>query len=400
MSGEKKCLAKEPKWPSSFISFLSRRAPQIVMGMVAVTMLAAIGLARAHVSLDFPNIFRPDVPFQRGLSEMDESHSGGASFEVVIEATDGTDFTKEDKLKMMAGLQMALALTAPVTTTISPIDIGITQHVLTKGITDNASDLMARAGDAMSEMRGIEGSPLAGWLSEDLKKARIHTRVRTDKNEHYDRMISALEYLKGSFAKHGVDISWSGFSLLYKEMERRMVRELIASFALAFAGVLILMSIVFRSVKWGLITMIPNLLPVAVTVGIMGWAGVGFSLGLIMLPAVGLGLVVDDTIHVVWGMRRHVRGGCGTEEAVSSVLSTTGRALVLSTVILAAGFASLVFSPFVSNNQLAVFMPLLLVLALSFDVIGVPSVLFLSKRLEGRFQILSRCGVDRCRECR
>jgi predicted RND superfamily exporter protein len=373
-------LAKKSKKFASVIPLLSRRAPWIVCGMMALTLVAAIGLRYTHVSLNFPNIFRQDEPFQRGLAEMDEGHSGGASFEIIMEAVDGTDFSEREKLKLMASLQTALSLTAPITTTLSPIDIGLTQYVLTNGLPKDPAALTGRAGALVGDMRRADASPLENWLSDDLTKARIHARVRTDRQQHYDQLVSALEYLRGSFATRGVKISWSGFALLYKEMERRMVRELMASFAIAFAGVLIFMSLLFRSVKWGILSMIPNLLPVAVTVGIMSWAGVGFSLGLIILPAVGLGLVVDDTIHVVWGMRRYIHDGCETEGAVAKVLSTTGRALVLSTVILAAGFASLAFSPFISNNQLAVFMPLLLVLALAFDLIGIPSVLFLRRR--------------------
>ncbi len=377
MSGERRSKAIESRKMATLVPFVSRRAPWIVLGMLLLVLVASWGLRYARVSLDFPAIFRSGVPFQRGLAEMDESHSGGASFEITMETTDGTDFSGQQKLRMMAGLQTALSLTAPVTTTLSPIDIGLTQYVLANGIPRDPAALVGRAGALVGEMRGAESSPLKDWISDDLRKVRIHARVRTDRNGHYDGLISALEYLRDGFATKGVKVSWSGFALLYKEMERRMVRELIASFAIAFAGVSLLMVLLFRSVKWGLLSMIPNVLPVLITVGIMGWAGVGFSLGLIILPAVGLGLVVDDTIHVVWGMRRLVRAGCGTGEAAEKVLATTGRALVLSTVILAAGFASLAFSPFISNNQLAVFMPLLLFLALAFDVIGIPSILLL-----------------------
>ena len=110
----------------------------------------------------------------------------------------------------------------------------------------------------------------------------------------------------------------------------------------------------------------------------------GFSLGLIILPAVGLGLVVDDTIHMVWGVRRQLRGGHDVREAVTRILSTTGRALILSTLILASGFASLWASPFISNTQLAIFMPMLLILALMFDLVAVPVVLMLAQRRRDR----------------
>src|SRR3989338_638906 len=175
-------------------------------------------------------------------------------------------------------MQMAMGLTAPVTTTISPIDIGITSYVVENGVPKNIKELWKNRTSLLKEIRVSDKSPLARWLSEDLKKVRIHVRVRTDKQEYYDEMIQALNYLKNSFAKVGVGVSWSGLSLLYKEMEKRMLTELIRNFIMAFVVVCLLFIALFRSIKWGLLAMIPNLLPILMTIGIMGWCGVGFSL--------------------------------------------------------------------------------------------------------------------------
>ncbi|MFQ5561128.1 MAG: hypothetical protein ACE5FU_11170, partial [Nitrospinota bacterium] len=144
--------------------------------------------------------------------------------------------------------------------------------------------------------------------------------------------------------------------------------------------IMLMMILLFRSRVWGMLAMIPNLLPVLVTIGVMGWTGVHFSLGLIILPAVGLGMIVDDTIHIVWNLRRLWVTGYTSQAAVKEVCSTTGRALVVTTSILVSGFAALITSHFASNVQLALLMPLLLVLALVFDLVVVPAVLFWIER--------------------
>jgi hypothetical protein len=393
VAGDRTVRADAPWAFDKLAQTIERQAPAIVFAMIALSLIAAAGLPRARATFDFPRIFRPGTDVQKELAEMDAHLSGGASFEIILETTDGSDFTRQDKLMLMANLQTALSLTAAVTTTISPIDAGITAYALNHGASQDASEIASRAGMLVRDMRRTETSQLEDWITGDLTKARIHARVRTDKVEHYDNLMTALASLRDTFAHRGVRVSWSGLSLLYKEMERRMVTELIASFGLAFAGILLFMIVIFRSWRWGLASMAPNILPVAVIVGIMGWAGVGFSLGLIILPAVGLGLVVDDTIHLLWGVRRYRREGCAKRDAITRVLHTTGRALVLSTAVLIAGFVSLIFSPFISNNQLAIFMPLLLVLALVFDLVGVPAILMLAKRTVRAHQPLGEEAV-------
>ena len=87
--------------------------------------------------------------------------------------------------------------------------------------------MIKRAGSIVQDLQTSDASYFKNWLSGDLRKARIHARLRTDREKHYDQLLSALNYLKDSFAEKGVDISWSGFALLYKEMERRMVKELV-----------------------------------------------------------------------------------------------------------------------------------------------------------------------------
>jgi len=362
---------------SSFVSFIHRHAGMLAAGFIVATIVASYGLRYASVRFDFPNIFRPDIEFQKQFHDVDEKFAGGASFEIVMQANDGGNFSEMEKINLIGGLQLALSLTGPVTTTVSPIDVGLTAYIIKNGVPNNPGELLKKADHLVAEMGKADLSPLSGWLSKDLKKARIHVRVRTDREKHYDELLSTLAYLRDGFKRKGVDMTWSGFSLLYKEMEKRMVKALIYSFVVAFVSVLVMLMILLRSVKWGAVAMIPNILPIVMIVGIMGWFRVGFSLGLIILPAIGIGLIVDDTIHFIWGVRRLLRMGFDIKEAVTKVLRTSGTAMVLATVILVAGFASLAVSPFISNVELAIFMPLLLLLALLFDIVGVPIMLFL-----------------------
>lgn len=362
-----------PVTPGPFLTATIKKYPILLAFVLIVsTLVLSYGIRFVHLRFDFPRIFKTGTPPQIQLAEMDEKLFGGASFEILMQTTDGTDFSDPEKFKLIQSMQMAMGLTAPVATIISPIDIGITAYVLENGIPKNTKTLRNERTRILRKIRASDDALLRHWLSKDLKKVRIHVRVRTDKQEYYDKMIQALNYLKGRFATVGVDVSWSGLALLYKDMEKKMLAELIRNCTMAFVTVCLLLIVLFRSVKWGLLAMIPNVLPILITMGIMGWAGTNFSLALMILPAVGLGLIVDDTIHIMWGMKQGMKQGLRPAEAVEKTLSGMGRACILSSVVLMLGFVSLAPSGFISNIQLALWMPILLALALLFDLVALP----------------------------
>jgi len=367
-----------------------RHAKVIAFSFLILIVVGFVGIYFVKMQFDFPNIFSPRIEFQKNLAKIDEDFGGAASFELMLETNDGSDFSDIAKIELVKNLQTALSLTASVTETISPIDIGITGYVLKNGMPADPKAFRKSSGKIIKKILKENKAELANWLSPDLKRARIHARMRMDKNQYYGQLLGALSYLKKTFSKSGIDISWSGFSLLYKDMEARMLTELVRSFMLAFVGVAFFMIILFRSVKWGVLAMIPNILPIVIVVGIMGLTGVGFSLGLIILPAVGLGLIVDDTIHIIWNIRKVLKEDGYRRFSFTKVFSTTGRALILTTLILSAGFLSLIFSPFVSNVQLAILMPLLLILALIFDFISVPTLMYYYYKYVKRVQQSAR----------
>jgi len=86
--------------------------------------------------------------------------------------------------------------------------------------------------------------------------------------------------------------------------------------------------------------MVPNLTPVIVTLGCMGWMGIAIDGSNLMVGAIVIGLAVDDTIHFMHNFRRYYEQTGDARQAIHSTLSTTGRALLLTTLVLSAGFYS------------------------------------------------------------
>ena len=118
------------------------------------------------------------------------------------------------------------------------------------------------------------------------------------------------------------------------------VHSLTRSYAIALLVITPLMVLLIGHLGRGLLSMIPNLTPVVVTLGCMGWMGIAIDGSNLMVGAIVIGLAVDDTIHFMHNFRRYCEQTGDARQAIHSTLITTGRALLLTTLVLSAGFYS------------------------------------------------------------
>lgn len=127
-----------------------------------------------------------------------------------------------------------------------------------------------------------------------------------------------------------------------------LISDLIRSFAAALAIIALLMIVLFRSVKLGLVAMVPNVLPGVTLIGGMAMIGIPLDLNNLLIGSIVLGLAVDDTIHFFHHYQDHYRRSGNVEESISYSLSHSGRALLATSIILCSGF--LIYTTAVMNS--------------------------------------------------
>ena len=155
-----------------------------------------------------------------------------------------------------------------------------------------------------------------------------------------------------------------------------MTRDLITSLALATFIIMILMTILFRSLRLGLISMIPNAFPLLVTLGLVGYLGIHLRVSTAVVFSISLGIAVDDTIHVLVRFREELqKPGASYEGALLAAMRGAGRAVVFTTVILCVGFGTLTFSEFTAVRELGMLGGVTLIAALVGDLLLLPLVL-------------------------
>ena len=186
---------------------------------------------------------------------------------------------------------------------------------------------------------------------------------------------SAQEWLKKNappeMASHGASPLIMFSHIAMRNIDSMMVGTF---FALLLTSAILVA--VLRSFKLGLISTVPNLVPMAMTFGIWGWVVGEIGLAVSVVAPVALGIIVDDTVHFLSKFRRaRVELGKTTEEAIRYSFHTVGTALILTSIVLVCGFLVMTLSGFRMNVQLGFMTTIAIVCALLADFLFLPSLL-------------------------
>jgi len=187
------------------------------------------------------------------------------------------------------------------------------------------------------------------------------------------------------------EVESSGAALMFAHIGERNIRAMLVGTAIAFLGISILLVVAFRSLRIGLVSLVPNFVPALMAFGVWGLAVGEVGLALSVVMAMTIGIVVDDTVHFL-SKYLHARRKLDytPDDAVRYAFRTVGRALYATTVILVAGFLVLGLSDFFPTAQMGQLTAIVIVLALVCDFLFLPPLLMTVDRKQGGHRHESR----------
>ena len=154
-----------------------------------------------------------------------------------------------------------------------------------------------------------------------------------------------------------------------------MVNTFVTSLSIAVVLMSILMVIVFRSVKLGLLAMLPNVFPLIFGAALIRGIGQDLDMGTVLSFSFCLGIAVDDTVHFMASYARLTREGKTPKEAIASIFTHTVPALTITTIVLVVGFGAFMFAIFLPNQAFGLFVAVILSMALITDLTLLPALL-------------------------
>ena len=331
---------------------------------------------RVDSGLDSMSWIRHDDPIRIDTERIDRAFGGALSLEFLLSAPD--DRLRDPAvLRQMEEFQEWLVDNTTIGNTTSLADLGkeaarvardegISGYSLprTKVVTNGLLDALERSEE------------LPPWLTPDYSTARIATRIPLSSAQDIVDEIPAIQQrIVEDFGDSGVDVQMTGHALLSGLMQSHLIDSQLHSFSVALAVVSLIMIVLLRSVALGLLAMVPNLLPIVIGLGAMTLFDIALNPATVMIAAVALGIVVDDTVHLMTAFEREMRRTGEIAGAIRLMLINVGRPVMVTTVLLVAGFSMLILGSFLPTRQIGGLIALIAVAALITDLVFLPAMM-------------------------
>ena len=364
-----------PRWPAAMafllVRFAQRRCVTVVVTWAIVAVVAAIAIPRIEVATAFPQVFSSGTPMAQSIEHLQRLTGSDLNpIELVIEPTDPHG-------RQLKRLGSAALFTSNYLKTIDE-----TNAVLPIGILeeDTLEDIVAQwSGDedvSVSEQQ-LADTGLRYWLNTREPAARLQVFMQQSTYARKQEILEWIENFDDTMLEHHA-LSLSGSGYLYHLTEQRGLRSLLFSSVLSLLILGATLAWLVRSPVQLAIALCGSLVPATILAGGMAASAIPWTIALLPMPVLLLGLMNDDTIHISWRDqdRGRLRGGDYLRNAVSA-----GPALLATTLLLSAAIATLAFSGIATNQYLGVLIPLGLVLALMCNLTLLPALNSCLRRL-------------------
>ena len=216
-----------------------------------------------------------------------------------------------------------------------------------------------------------------GYVDTSGQFGRITTYMKDIKTERMERIESDLRQAMTKFFpenRYGAEIT--GKALLFLKGTKYLIKNLILSLSLAILLIALFMAFLFRSFKMIIISLIPNLLPLIITAGVMGFTGIPLKPSTILVFSIAFGISVDDTIHFLAKYRQElISNGWKINKAVFAALRETGISMFYTSIVLFFGFSVFMTSNFGGTQALGGLVAVTLLMAMLANLILLPSLL-------------------------
>jgi len=349
----------------------------IPLVLVILLALSAVGISRIQVETQMSLYLPESAPAIQGLQVVEENLSGFYVLELELMGEPGV-FHEPWALQEIDRLQRQVAELDGVDQVASVNDLFREVHQARTGSSAGSGAGRLPETEGQIAEYGLlvslsgNGGVMDSFLTPDGSAARISVRIRTMSTAAHLRLIRAVERLAEPQLDPRLSMTTTGMVKLFAVRLHALIRSLFKSFALCFVLIAVLMMLLLRSLRAGLCSMIPNVLPVVLGFGLMGFLGIPLSASTVMIASVGIGIAVDDTIHLLMRYRRERATGRTPESSVRHTLLGTGRAMVFSSLGLTVGFTILIFSQFRPNREFGLLIAFIMVVALLSDLFVTP----------------------------
>lgn len=375
-----------------WVADLTTSRPWMITSIAAICVAIALaGLPKLQFSHNLLSWLPADLPVRTATETIDHNLRGSVALEVVIDTGKENGLYNRDLLLALDTLavdlenftqdELFVGKVVAVTTILKEIHqaLGENRPELYK-IPDNEALIPQEF--LLFENSGSED--LQDVVDSRFQQARITIKVPWRDALSYVPFIQEIEQRFATaftgLEQDGkaVEVSTTGIMSLFARILYATMHSAAQSYGIAIVVISLMMILLIGNLRLGIIAMVPNIGPIVIVMGIMGWFGIPLDMFTMMVASIAIGLAVDDTVHFVYNFKRYYTESGDVREAVGHTLHTAGRAMLTTSIVLSIGFFIFMFASMNNVFSFGMLVGLAIVLALLGDFFLAPALMALT----------------------
>ena len=357
----------------------TKRRKWVLTAVLMVSVMAVFGIARIHVETNPVGFFKKNTPISRHFEDISKQTSGSFPVNVVLNARTEGYFEDPAHLEQIAEIQDFLNKIDGVDKTVSLVDFLKLVNYATAKYKKEAYALPEESFEVrmlINSYKTMLGQEMFGrFMDPDMKQANILLRTHIAGSRDFLRLKQKISgFLKEHFDAN-FDAHVTGFGIVISQSSQLLTEGLVKSLTLTLVLIIAAMSLLFLSAKVGFMAIVPNLFPIVISFGLMGWLGIELSVATSLIASIAIGLAVDDTIHYLVRYNQEFKKDLDKDRALRDTIYGVGRPIIFTTLAISLGFSVLIFSHFKPTAVFGLLMVATMVASLAGALLILPSVM-------------------------
>ncbi|MBL6985964.1 MAG: MMPL family transporter, partial [Methylobacter sp.] len=385
-------IASSKAWEARFVRFIENAIEfhQVkILSVAAVSVLVFVGFAtQITVSNDPMSFFKPDHKLVIDSQTLHEDLAGMQVFFITVEAAQHADFKDPAELKKIEFIEQAMAKQGVYDKVTSVNDfLKLVNQEMHQG--DKAFYTVPQSRELVEQyLLLFQRNDLERVISADGRRVNLVVRHNLSKSDELNTDLAMLTNQINQALGDSNRFYLTGKNLMVNKAAESLFTSQQYSLVLLIVVIGILMSLLYSSVTAGLVTLIPNLIPVVIMFGTMGLLGIPLNPGTALVSVIAIGIAIDDTIHILSTYNKECRIDGDQNAATIRSVRIEAIPVISTSLALMAGFLMLQFSSFQIIAQFGLLSALTMLVAMLSDLLITP-VLFKRIRLVSLWDVIA-----------
>lgn len=374
LDGRSKMFENSTKqWSARYWTFLCRHRRHAFISLSLITAVAITGIPRIQVNHNPTDSLGEESSVARDIERLNAQFAGLESFSIVIDSGIQDTFLHARYLDELVKVQRFVREMDPALSVTSFADYLL---LLNQAFLEDDNAGMPASNDEIAElMIFLDHERVKSYVSEDYSQVRILVRHSVTTTSELRQMLSELRGHLDTHLDRGLSARITGDSVLTLSATNSMIFGQLQSVLLILTFFVLIISFLFTDLRVGLLAAVPNVFPIIVLFGVMGYAEIPLNIGTTMAAAIAIGIAVDDTLHFMLRYNQQLRSSKSQILAMQDTLYEEALPVISTTTALSVGFLVFAQSGFGPVAQFGFLSALVILMALLADFVITPLLL-------------------------